>query len=110
MKSTETKSLVLLKHHLKQLRLPSIHDECEKLAARCAQSIPAKAILHGQRLARYDPRKAVRQTTDPHADGPRQQRGETQHPCSASLPWGALDNTTKASEAILVHISLAAST
>ena len=37
MKSTETKSLVLLKHHLKQLRLPSIHDECEKLAARCAQ-------------------------------------------------------------------------
>ena len=29
MKSIETKSLVLLKHHLKQLRLPSIHDECE---------------------------------------------------------------------------------
>jgi len=32
-----TKSLVLLKHHLKALRLPTIHDECEKLATRCAQ-------------------------------------------------------------------------
>lgn len=34
---TETKSTVLVKHHLKQLRLPTIHDECEKLAARAAQ-------------------------------------------------------------------------
>jgi len=37
MKPIETKSLVLLQHHLKQLRLPTIHDECQKLAARCAQ-------------------------------------------------------------------------
>jgi DNA replication protein DnaC len=37
MKSIETKSLVLLKHHLKALRLPTVHDECEKLASRCAQ-------------------------------------------------------------------------
>jgi DNA replication protein DnaC len=37
MNTLETKSLVLLKHHLKALRLPTIHDECEKLATRCAQ-------------------------------------------------------------------------
>ena len=37
MKSIETKSLVLLQHHLKMLRLPTMHDECEKLATRCAQ-------------------------------------------------------------------------
>jgi DNA replication protein DnaC len=37
MNSIETKSLVLLQHHLKALRLPTIHDECEKLATRCAQ-------------------------------------------------------------------------
>ena len=33
MKPIETKSLVLLQHHLKLLRLPTMHDECEKLAA-----------------------------------------------------------------------------
>ena len=37
MKPIETKSLVLLQHHLKLLRLPTMHDECEKLAARCAE-------------------------------------------------------------------------
>lgn len=37
MKAIETKSLVLLQHHLKALRLPTMHDECEKLATRCAQ-------------------------------------------------------------------------
>jgi DNA replication protein DnaC len=37
MKPIETKSLVLLQHHLKLLRLPTMHDQCEKLAARCAQ-------------------------------------------------------------------------
>ena len=36
MKKLETKSTVLLKHHLKALRLPSFHGECEKVAARCA--------------------------------------------------------------------------
>jgi len=36
MKKTETKSLVLLRHHLKALKLPTMHDECEKVAARCA--------------------------------------------------------------------------
>jgi DNA replication protein DnaC len=34
---TQTKSLVLLKHHLKTLKLPTIHGECEKVAARCAK-------------------------------------------------------------------------
>ena len=36
MKKTETTSTVLLKHHLKALRLPTILSECEKVAARCA--------------------------------------------------------------------------
>ena len=37
MKKIETKSTVLLKHHLKALKMPAIHDECEKVAARCAK-------------------------------------------------------------------------
>src|SRR5664279_3442693 len=36
MKKLETKSTVLLKHHLKLLKLPTFHAECEKVAARCA--------------------------------------------------------------------------
>ena len=36
MKKLETKSMVLLKHHLKSLKLPTIHAECEKVAGRCA--------------------------------------------------------------------------
>ena len=37
MKPQETKSTVLLKHHLKALKLPTIHNECEKVASRCAR-------------------------------------------------------------------------
>lgn len=37
MNKTETKSAVLLKHHLKQLKLPTMNAECEKIAARAAQ-------------------------------------------------------------------------
>jgi DNA replication protein DnaC len=37
MKKTETKSTVLLRHHLKALKLPTMLSECEKVAARCAQ-------------------------------------------------------------------------
>ena len=36
MKKLETKSTVLLKHHLKALKLPTMTAECEKVAARCA--------------------------------------------------------------------------
>lgn len=36
MKKIETRSVVLLKHHLKALKLPAFHAECEKTAARCA--------------------------------------------------------------------------
>jgi DNA replication protein DnaC len=35
-KKTETKSTVLLQHHLKALRLPTVAAECEAVAARCA--------------------------------------------------------------------------
>jgi DNA replication protein DnaC len=36
MEKTQTKSAVLLKHHLKALKLPTITSECEKVASRCA--------------------------------------------------------------------------
>ena len=36
MKKTETKSTVLLQHHLKALKLPTVGRECEKVASRCA--------------------------------------------------------------------------
>jgi DNA replication protein DnaC len=36
MRKIETKSTVLLKHHLKALRLPTMTAECEKVARRCA--------------------------------------------------------------------------
>ena len=36
MKKLETTSTVLLKHHLKALKLPTMTAECEKAAARCA--------------------------------------------------------------------------
>ena len=35
MSKAETKSTVLVKHHLKQLKLPTMHAECEKIAQRC---------------------------------------------------------------------------
>lgn len=37
MKKLETKSTVLLKHHLKQLKLPTMESECEQTALRCAK-------------------------------------------------------------------------
>jgi DNA replication protein DnaC len=37
MKKAETTSAVLLKHHLKALKLPTMTAECEKVAARCAR-------------------------------------------------------------------------
>lgn len=40
MKKTETKSTVLLAHHLKSLRMPTMLAECEKVAARCAVNDP----------------------------------------------------------------------
>ena len=36
MKKIETKSVVLLQHHLKALKLPTILAECQKVATRCA--------------------------------------------------------------------------
>jgi DNA replication protein DnaC len=37
MNKHETRSTVLLKHHLKALKLPTMTAECEKVAARCAK-------------------------------------------------------------------------
>ncbi|MBA2457433.1 MAG: ATP-binding protein [Gemmatimonadales bacterium] len=37
MSQAPTKSTVLLKHHLKALKLPTMHAECEAVAARCAK-------------------------------------------------------------------------
>lgn len=36
MSKNETKSVVLLRHHLKSLKLPTMLGECEKVAGRCA--------------------------------------------------------------------------
>jgi DNA replication protein DnaC len=36
-KKLETRSAVLLKHHLKALKLPTMTAECEKVSARCAR-------------------------------------------------------------------------
>jgi DNA replication protein DnaC len=36
MNKIETQSTVLLKHHLKALKMPTMHGECEKVAKRCA--------------------------------------------------------------------------
>jgi DNA replication protein DnaC len=37
MSKAETRSTVLLKHHLKALKLPTMHRECEATAARCGR-------------------------------------------------------------------------
>ena len=37
MSNNESKSTVLLKHHLKALKMPTMLGECEKVAARCAK-------------------------------------------------------------------------
>ena len=37
MSKHQAKSAVLLKHHLKALKLPTMHAECEAVAARCAK-------------------------------------------------------------------------
>ena len=37
MKKLETKSTVLLSHHLKALKLPTMTAECQKVAVRCAK-------------------------------------------------------------------------
>lgn len=40
MSKTETKSTVLLKHHLKALKLPTIHAECERIADARPRTMP----------------------------------------------------------------------
>ncbi len=37
MSKAETRSTVLLKHHLKALKMPTMHRECEPTASRCAK-------------------------------------------------------------------------
>ena len=45
MKPLETKSLVLLRHHLKALRLPTIGAEAEKVAAPGRRRQPRPPLL-----------------------------------------------------------------
>ena len=65
MSKTETKSTVLLKHHLKMLKLPTMNAECEKIAARAAQdNVDHLAFLlqpleHGGPLVRILPRPKI---------------------------------------------------
>ena len=58
MKKLETKSTVLLKHHLKALKLPTMTAECEKVAGPVRQGerrpprVPAPALRAGAARAR----------------------------------------------------------
>ena len=58
MKKLETKSTVLLKHHLKALKLPTMTAECEKVAGPVRQGerrppgVPAPALRAGAAGAR----------------------------------------------------------
>ena len=36
MKTSRVVNMVILKHHLKALRLPTVSGECEKVAKQCA--------------------------------------------------------------------------
>ena len=48
MKKLETKSVVLLKHHLQALKLPTMLTACEALAQRCAcDNVDHLAFLTG---------------------------------------------------------------
>ncbi len=52
MKRLEAKSMVLLKHHLKALRLPTIGAECEKVAGQAASKL---GLLAMGRSATFSP-------------------------------------------------------
>ena len=54
MKATESKSTVLLHHHLKVLRLPTVAAECEKVAAQAA------ALRRGANRRRFQMRGGTR--------------------------------------------------
>ena len=47
MTKKETKSVVLLQHHLKSLKLPTMLSECEKIAGRCDElvSLPMQGTV-----------------------------------------------------------------
>ena len=49
-----TKSTVLLKHHLKQLKLPTMLAECGKIAARAAGSLLPPVSSDGVSLTDVD--------------------------------------------------------
>ena len=63
MSKTETKSTVLLKHHLKALKLPTIHAECERIAERAASGqrrsfgLPAATLRVGTDRTRTQGRR-----------------------------------------------------
>ena len=57
MKKLATPSTVLLKHHLKALKLPTMTTECEKVAARCAKENVDHLLTlgrHGRQLQRLE--------------------------------------------------------
>ena len=57
MTKTETKGTVLVKHSLKQLKLPTMRGECEKVAARIAQeNQPSRHQAKNVPLAMSNPR------------------------------------------------------
>jgi len=75
MKKLETKSTVLLKHHLKALKLPAFLVECEKVAARCAAEnvdhLGFLLQLCELELIQRENRAAARRLKDAHFPNPK---------------------------------------
>ena len=79
MKKLATQSTVLLKHHLKALKLPTMTAECEKVAARCAKEnvdhlgfllqLSELELLDRERRAAVRRLKAARIPTPKSLDG-----------------------------------------
>jgi len=75
MKKLETKSTVLLKHHLKALKLPAFLGECEKVAARCAAEnvdhLGFLLQLCELELIQREKRSAAKRLKDAHFPNPK---------------------------------------
>jgi hypothetical protein len=87
MKEAETKSTVLLGHHLKALKLPTMHAECEKVAARCArENFDHQGFLRLMRGIRW---KALPRLPSSVCNG----RGSSPPGPDRSAPWTSPSRT-----------------
>src|SRR5713226_859832 len=90
MKQLESKSMVLLRHHLKALRLPTIGAECEKVARRAASDgsdhltyllqVTELELLERERKAAERRTRAVRVHRSPGERAVRRQPRDREEP------------------------------